>query len=122
MTSTSTTYADNTSGAYRGTFVGEHESPRNAIAVPCAPGDARQTWNFEKSEWNPLPPVSEEEMRQSEIEQDKQYLADTDWIIAKMGEASFTGKDSSPLIEQYAEQLKERENARIRIRINEGRA
>jgi hypothetical protein len=68
------------------------------------------------------PPMTEEQMKQAEIAQDKQYLADTDWIIAKIGEASLTGQDTAPLLTQYATQLQAREEARIRIRINEGRA
>ena len=112
----------NRSGEYIGAFTGEHLPPEGGTAVPTAPSDARQTWNFEDSKWNPLPGMTEQEMKESEIAQDKQYLADTDWIITKMGEASFTGQDTAPLAEQYATQLTERENARVRIRINEGRA
>ena len=68
------------------------------------------------------PVMTEEQMKQSEIAQDKQYLADTDWVVAKIGEASLLGQDTSPLIEQYKTQLDAREIARIRIRQNEGRA
>lgn len=68
------------------------------------------------------PPMTEEEMRQSEIEQDKKFLADTDYVVAKIGEASLLGQDTGPLLEQYKETLEAREKARARIRINEGRA
>jgi hypothetical protein len=68
------------------------------------------------------PVMTEEQMKQSEIEQDKRYLADTDWIVAKIGEASLLGQDSVSLIEQYQKELDAREIARIRIRQNEGRA
>ena len=63
----------------------------------------------------------EEEMKQAEIEQNKKYLADTDWIISKISEASLTGQDIEPLLVQYDSQIKEREMARIRIRLAEGR-
>lgn len=65
--------------------------------------------------------VTEEEMRQAEIEPDKKYLADTDWIISKISEASLTGQDTEPLLIQYDAQIKEREMARVRIRIAEGK-
>lgn len=65
--------------------------------------------------------LTEQEMKDAEIAQDKQYLAETDWVIAKISEASFTGQDVAPLLEQYASQITGRENARVRIRINEGR-
>lgn len=68
------------------------------------------------------PVMTEEQMKQSEIDQGKLYLAETDWIIAKIGEASMLGQDTGPLIEQYKERLDAREIARIRIRQNEGRA
>ena len=68
------------------------------------------------------PVMTDEQMKQSEIEQDKQYLADTDWVVAKIGEASLLGQDTSPLIDQYKTQLDAREISRIRIRQNEGRA
>lgn len=68
------------------------------------------------------PPKTEEEMRQSEIEQDKKFLADTDYVVAKIGEASLLGQDTGPLLGQCKETLEARENARIRIRINEGRS
>lgn len=68
------------------------------------------------------PVMTDEQMKQSEIAQDKQYLADTDWVVAKIGEASLLEQDTSPLIEQYRTQLDTREISRIRIRQNEGRA
>ena len=68
------------------------------------------------------PVMTDEQMKQSEIDQDKRYLADTDWIVAKIGEASLLGQDTSPLIEQYKTQLDTREISRIRIRQNVGRA
>ena len=64
--------------------------------------------------------MTEEEMKQAEIEQDKKYLADTDWIISKISEASLTGQDTEPLLVQYDAQIKEREMARVRLRIAEG--
>lgn len=108
-------------GAYLGGFSGAMP-PDGAFQVSSAPGDASQTWNFKTSSWDPIPGFTEQEMKEEEIRQDKQFLADTDWIVAKMGEASFTGQDVTPMIEQYATQLADRENARVRIRINEGRA
>lgn len=70
-------------------------------------------------EYEPL--MTEEEMRKAEIEQDKKYLADTDWIVSKISEASLTGQDTEPLLVQYDAQIKEREMARVRIRLAEGR-
>ena len=61
-------------------------------------------------------------VRASEIAQDKQYLADTDYIATKIGESALLGQDTAPLLEQYATELEQREQARVRIRINEGRA
>lgn len=112
----------NSRGTYMTQCDTEYGLTQGWIVVPSAPADARQSWDFEASSWNPLPGMTEQEMKDSEIAQDKQFLADTDWIVAKMGEASFTGQDVAPLLEQYADQLTERENARVRIRINEGRA
>lgn len=68
------------------------------------------------------PPMTEEQIRVAEIAQDKKYLSDTDYIVLKIFEASALGQDTAPLLEQYAEQLDAREQARIRIRVNEGRA
>lgn len=68
------------------------------------------------------PSMTEEQMKESEIAQDKLFLSNTDWIVAKIGEASMLGSDTKPMIDQYAEQLEQREQARIRIRITEGRA
>lgn len=64
----------------------------------------------------PPPPMTEDE-----IERDKKYLADTDWVISKISEASLTGQDTEPLLIQYDAQIKEREMARVRIRLAEGR-
>lgn len=97
----------------------DENPPEGAIEVPYPPEDYRQIWMGDG--WAPVR-VTEDEMKASETEQDKAFLASTDWIIAKIGEASFTGQDTSPIIEQYSSQLEEREKARIRIRINEGRA
>jgi len=68
------------------------------------------------------PSLTEDEMKAWEIEQDKLFLTTTDWIAAKIGEASMLGQDTKPLLEQYAEQIEQRELARVRIRIAEGRA
>lgn len=68
------------------------------------------------------PVMTEEQMKQSEIDQDKAYLSGTDWIVAKIGEASLVGQDISPLLEKYGSELVAREHARIRIRANEERA
>lgn len=68
------------------------------------------------------PKISDQEMLYSEIAQDKKYLADTDWIIAKIGEASLSGQDTASLTEQYAKYFEERELARVRIRAAEGKA
>lgn len=68
------------------------------------------------------PSLTEDEMKEWEISQDKLLLTTTDWIVAKIGEASMLGQDTKPLLEQYAEQLEQRELARVRIRIAEGRA
>ena len=68
------------------------------------------------------PPMTEEQMREAEIAQDKAYLASTDYIVTKIAEASALGQDTPPLLQQYAAELEQRELARVRIRINEGRA
>lgn len=68
------------------------------------------------------PKLTDDQMKESEIAQDKSFLAGTDWIVAKIGEASMLGADTKPIVEQYAVQLEQREQARIRIRIAEGRA
>lgn len=61
-------------------------------------------------------------MKQSKIDQDKAYLYGADWIVAKVSEASLAGQDISPLLEQYGSEPGAREQVRIRIRANEGRA
>lgn len=68
------------------------------------------------------PPMTEDQLKEYEIYQDKKYLADTDWIIARIGEASLSGQDTAPLLAQYATEIEQRELARVRIRIAEGRA
>lgn len=110
-------YYVDTEGKYLGGW--DENPPVGSIEVPCAPDDASQLWLG--TGWAPVV-LTDEEMKASEIEQDKAFLASTDWIIAKIGEASFTGQDTKPLIDQYAEQLQSREIARIRIRISEGLA
>lgn len=48
--------AGNYLGAWdSGTEQPHPDAPTNAVAVPVAPGDARQIWNG--SEWGPVPPV-----------------------------------------------------------------
>lgn len=65
------------------------------------------------------PPVlTEDQMRESELQQDLQFLADTDYITAKLSEAMALGQDISELLDKYSSVLAERENARIRIRLN----
>jgi len=66
------------------------------------------------------PPMTEEQMREAEIAQDKAYLASTDYIVTKIAEAMALGQDTAPLLDQYASELDQRELARVRIRINEG--
>lgn len=65
--------------------------------------------------------LTEEELKALEIAQDKQYLADTDYIVTKIGEASLLGQDISELLARYSADLERRELARIRIRIAESR-
>lgn len=105
----------NKQGQYLGGW--DNNPPSEGIEVPVAPGNASYTWDFKAEKWI----VTEDEMKQAEILQDKQYLADTDWIIAKIGEVSLTGQDTALLVAQYQSQLDAREQARIRIRLNEGR-
>lgn len=89
-------------------------------AAEYGPSDlVRMTQDEVQSHENPV--MTEEQMKEAEIAQDKQLLADTDWIIAKISEAALIGQDTQPLVEQYAAQLEQREQARIRIRIAEGR-
>lgn len=105
------------SGKYIGAW--DKNQPNGAIEVPYPPDDARQIWIGGK--WAPLA-MTEEEMKAFEIEQDKAFLASTDWIIAKIGEATFIGQDTATLISRYAVEIERRELARVRIRIAEGRA
>lgn len=69
----------------------------------------------------PAPPLTEEEMKQAEIEQDKKFLLDHDWISSKLFQMEKLGMDTTEEVEKYREVLEQCEAARVRIRINEGR-
>lgn len=77
--------------------------------VQLTPGEVEEYTN---------PQITEEQMRLSEIAQDKEYLSNTDWIIAKIGEAQFMSQDTTELLSKYSSEIQQRELARIRIRMN----
>ena len=66
----------------------------------------------------PAPPLTEEEMKQAEIEQDKKFLLDHDWISSKLFQMEKLGMDTTEEVEKYREVLEQCEAARVRIRIN----
>lgn len=66
------------------------------------------------------PAMTEQQIREAEIAQDRAYLVSTDYIVTKIAEASALGQDTQPLLQQYANELEQRELARVRIRVNEG--
>lgn len=45
----------------------------------------------------------------------KAYLAETDWVIVKINEASIQGQDTTPLLTQYADVLIKRKDKRVII-------
>lgn len=67
------------------------------------------------------PGYYEELMRQSEIEQDKKFLADHDWINSKLYRMEVLGIDTTEEKAKYWETLQACEAARLRIRLNEGK-
>lgn len=48
-------YVDSTSGVYLGGFSESIAPPPKSTAVPTAPDDARDTWDFKNSKWIPNP-------------------------------------------------------------------
>ena len=62
----------------------------------------------------PIPEPTAEEIKQAEINELKQYLADTDYIANKLIEA-IDDAELQDLKEKYAETLKKRRQARTRI-------
>jgi len=61
------------------------------------------------------PPPSAEELAAREVAEAKAYLASTDWIIAKIGEAQMMGQPIDGLLEKYAGELAQRQEARGKI-------
>lgn len=60
------------------------------------------------------PPASQPSVEE-QIESNKSYLMDTDWIVAKISEVQLLGGDTSTLLSQYADILTAREVARTNI-------
>lgn len=58
--------------------------------------------------------------KENKIEEAKKYLADTDWIIVKISEATAMGANVEELKTKYAEQLIGRSEARYKINELEG--
>ena len=48
-------------------------------------------------------------------EADVKILSDTDWIVAKIQEASILGEDTAPLLEKYSGELQARRTARANL-------
>ena len=48
-------------------------------------------------------------------EADVKILADSDWIVAKIQEASILGEDTAPLLEKYSSELQARKTARANL-------
>lgn len=61
------------------------------------------------------PPPTEEELARQRISEARAYLASTDWIIAKIGEAQMLGKPIDGLLEKYAGEMGKRVEARETI-------
>lgn len=70
-----------------------------------------------------LTPLTEEQIAEIEamdtklnqIEDAKQLLADTDWVVVKIQEASLLGEDTTALLAQYQDVLDARVEARATI-------
>ena len=64
----------------------------------------------------PLPPEpSAAELAARKVSEAKAYLASTDWIIAKIGEAQFMGGEVAAMVEKYAGDMAKRAEARATI-------
>lgn len=67
----------------------------------------------------PEPEFTEEEIAQQElnkqIQEAKQYLTDTDWIVVKLQEAQLLGSDISEMLTKYSTELTKREECRALI-------
>ena len=66
------------------------------------------------------PPPTGEELAARRVAEARTYLASTDWVIAKLGEAQMLGGDIATLVEKYQDVLDARVEARDTI--NEGEA
>jgi len=63
----------------------------------------------------PVPPEpTAEELAAREVAEARSYLASTDWIIAKIGEAQMMGQQIDGLLEKYASELAQRQEARLK--------
>ena len=64
----------------------------------------------------PEPPKPTKEQL-AEIDKQKalSYLQQTDWIVAKVGEAQMLGKDIAPMLDKYKAELAKREESRTII-------
>lgn len=58
---------------------------------------------------------SQAEVTASQIKAAKVYLAETDWVVAKIAEAQLQGQVITGLLTQYTTELTARENARALI-------
>lgn len=57
----------------------------------------------------------EQDMGRSPEAKAKMYLAATDWVVAKVGEARLLGEDIAPLMAQYESIFLQRKAARLVI-------
>ena len=90
------------------------------VVAGLADGKTPMTAEEVEAHVNPQP--TPEQVKESINAEARAYLASTDYIVTKISEAMALGQDTAPLLAQCAEELKQREQARARIRINEGRA
>ena len=59
--------------------------------------------------------AQQQQDKDKQLSDAKQYLSDTDWVVVKINEVAITGGDTAPLPTKYADILLERENKRLTI-------
>ena len=100
---------------------GEGYLVNGSLSVPKADGNRHyeeiKQWLSEGN--TPEPEFTEEELKvindNKSIQEAKQYLVNTDWIIVKINEAQLLGQDIQPLLTKYSVELSEREAKRTII-------
>ena len=58
---------------------------------------------------------TQEQLNEQQVQEAKNYLSSTDWIVVKIQETQIKGGDITGLLEQYSAEFQKRDEARLLI-------